>query len=505
MLAFPEQILQGRLPHRDFLHLYGPGSLWVLAGVFKVFGATLVVERSVGLIQHAGVAVGLFFLLLPFGRWIATSAAVTSVLILLGPGGLTAMAWNGGLALSIAALAVGAAATRRDDSTSTRWMLGLSGALAGAALLYRPDLIVAITLGVGSLALALPRGRRWPLAAGAGALTSLYFVHLVLSGVGASFRGMFLEPVFELRPGRALPVPPSWSSIDGFLQRAGALRTEGWPFPMPSIPQQIFLWFWLVPISIGLVVFAAWRLRRREPGSPRAVSLWASGLFGAAVITQALQRPDTTHLAWVSGVTFPLVIAAIASMIEEVRPVWSTPRRALCGIGAVGVGLALVIPFFTFRTYADLVGQTFGHDRFGVPITHRDRTFYFASPETAASAQKVLDVLARESRPGQSLIVGPNDLSRTNYNDAFIYWLFPDLVPGTRYMEMDPGIANSRGSGLAEELRHTDWLVLSDSWSQWQEPNTSRDAGDPEPNRIVRDHFCEVSNAGTFRLLRRCR
>ena len=31
MLAFPDRVLAGDVPNRDFLHLYGPGSLWILA------------------------------------------------------------------------------------------------------------------------------------------------------------------------------------------------------------------------------------------------------------------------------------------------------------------------------------------------------------------------------------------------------------------------------------------------------------------------------------------
>jgi hypothetical protein len=38
MLVFPERVLAGDIPNVDFLHLYGPGSLWVLAGVYKLFG-----------------------------------------------------------------------------------------------------------------------------------------------------------------------------------------------------------------------------------------------------------------------------------------------------------------------------------------------------------------------------------------------------------------------------------------------------------------------------------
>jgi len=45
MLVFPEWVLHGAIPDRDFLHLYGPGSLWALAGAFKVFGVSLLTER----------------------------------------------------------------------------------------------------------------------------------------------------------------------------------------------------------------------------------------------------------------------------------------------------------------------------------------------------------------------------------------------------------------------------------------------------------------------------
>ena len=506
MLAFPEQILNGQVPHRDFLHLYGPGSLWLLAAVYKVLGVSLTVERSVGLLQHAAVAFGLFAALRPWGRRVATSAAVVSVVILIGPLGLSAMAWNGALALGVCALAVGTRAARRpeDDPTSRR-LLALAGFLGGLALLFRPDLVLAVALGVGAIWWDLDRPRRRPLLLGAVAGVALYIPHLVISGPAESFRGMFLEPVFELRGGRSLPIPPSWGEVDGFLQRAGALRQSGWPLPMPAVSHQIFLWFLLVPASIVLVLVAAWRLRRRERGTARSQAYWPLALFGAALLQQALQRPDTAHLSWVTGITFALCIPAISSLLEGVRPGWSVGARTWVGIGAVGVVLVAVIPFYPLRTYGDLVGQTFGRNRFGYAIENDGRTFYFGSQEGAADAQRVTDRLQAEAQPGESLIVGPTDLSRTNYSDAFFYYLFPDLVPGTRYIEMDPGIADAPDSGLADELRTNDWLILSDAWSAWTEPNDSAGSGSDAPNQVVRDHYCKVEEAGTFQLLRRCR
>jgi hypothetical protein len=116
-----------------------------------------------------------------------------------------------------------------------------------------------------------------------------------------------------------------------------------------------------------------------------------------------------------------------------------------------------------------------------------------------------VDSLAAAARPGESIIAGPVDLSRTNYNDSFFYYLFPELVPGTRYIEMDPGIANTEESGLADELRANDWLILSRSSDLWNEPNDSVIPGSQEPNEVVRDLYCMVTDAGSFQLLRRCR
>ena len=505
MLAFPEQILQGRMPHKDFLHLYGPGSLWVLAGIYKVFGTDLTVERLVGLLQHAAVAYGLYAALRPWGRRVSTSAAVISVVVLIGPLGLSAMAWNGALAFGICSLAVGTAAARRQDDTRSRRLLFVAGLLGGLALLYRPDLILAVAAGLGALWWDLERPRRTPLVWGAVAGVALYVPHLLISGPAEAFRGMFLEPVFELRGGRSLPIPPSWGEVDGFLQRAGALRQTGWPLPMPAVSHQIFLWFMLVPLSIALVVWAAWRLRKREPRSARTLCFWPLALFSAALLQQALQRPDTAHLSWVTGITFALCVPAIASLLETRLPSWTPGGRIWVGLGVVAVVLVAVIPFYPLRTYADLVGQTFGRNRFGYEITNDGRTFYFGDSDGADSAQRVVDRLRQEAEPGETLIVGPTDLSRTNYSDAFFYYLFPDLVPGTRFIEMDPGLADAEGSGLSEELLDNDWLILSDAWSGWDEPNDSAGHGSEEPNQVVADHYCMVEDAGTFQLLRRCR
>ena len=81
MLVFPEQVLKGAIANKDFLHLYGPGSLWVLAGIFKVFGVSLWSQRVFGLFGSAAEEnVGLMMLAVAGAG--LPAAAATRLLVL---------------------------------------------------------------------------------------------------------------------------------------------------------------------------------------------------------------------------------------------------------------------------------------------------------------------------------------------------------------------------------------------------------------------------------------
>ena len=99
-----------------------------------------------------------------------------------------------------------------------------------------------------------------------------------------------------------------------------------------------------------------------------------------------------------------------------------------------------------------------------------------------------------KSRPGERLLVGPADLSRTIYSDVVFYYLFPELTPATYFIEMDPGLADREGSRLASDVASADWLILTNFWTGWYEPNASIHFGSEAPNKVVADHFCLVGN-----------
>lgn len=516
MLVFPQRVLAGDLPHRDFLHLYGPGSLWALAAWMKVLGISIFSERLFGLLQIGGIVFGVMALSRPWGRRLATTTGLTAVLLTTTAIGLTALAWNGAVALLLASCWCGLRARRwitdvdlegaEAGKAHASRLLTVAGALAGVALLFRPDVILATVLATSALLAGLgwQRWRRWLL--GAVPVLSLYLVHLALSGPRAAIEGMVIQPVFSLRGGRSLPRPPSLHTFDGALQKVSLLRPQPWPVWSLFPPKQAFLWFFLLPAATVLVVGVGWWRVRAEPKAWRPRVLLTVGLLGLGLMPQALQRPDTTHLAWVSCVTLSFLPVAIAELLAHL-PHRAAPRLApLAAMGCAAVLLLVAIPAFTARTYVDLARQSANGHVFGYPVTYRGRTFYLGAKDIAPVAQRVVEEVGGRLKPGDRVLVGTADLRKTPYSDAYFYYLLPDAVPGTRYIEMDPGIANAEGSGLAGEVDRSDWLILSHVWDAWDEPNDSRQFGSEAPNEAVRRHFCPVGDfAPYFDVYRRCR
>lgn len=495
MLVFPRLVQDGRLPNEDFLHLYGPASLDVLALWFGVFGDSLESERAFGLLQHLAIIAALYTLARVSGHVAAAGAAMVATFFVLTPIGLSALAWHGGLALGLWAV-VFAARARANASWGSWWVAGV---LAGLALGYRPDLVIALGLALGWLLWKRADGALVTLA---GAFTGLLpmWWHLARVGIPTAWEGMVVEPVFDLRPGRELPRPPSWDRVDGALQAVAESLPPWWGLPSPSASQQLFVWFWMViVVAVGVAVGAAVAYRRTDgSGRDRLVPLVAAGLFGFGILPQAMQRPDSTHLAWVAVVSWPLAVALLAPVVGgRVRADRGDAVGGVMITALVGVTMLVVCPFFTFRSYLLASRVSVGNLPPPFEIERDGRRFWVGDPAVATAINDMIPELEAMMTPGDSLIVGPGDLSRTVYADTYVYWLFPELEPGTRYIEMDPGLADAAGSGLAEEIAEADFVVLTNTWSGWVEPNASSEHGSQEHNRAVADHHCLVQSFET--------
>ena len=302
-------MLHGAIPNRDFLHLYGPGSLWALAGVFKVFGVSLLTERLFGLAPATRDRVRHLRARAPVGPDRSRSPARSRRRSIIIPFGLTALAWVGGVGLGVLRPRgrPRGARPRADDRRRARaGGRSTAGVLLGVAVLFRLDLVLArrpldrsrscgacdrrackrLLAGLRDRCRSVRRSTSRPRAR----------AHVS--------QGMVLDPVFHLRGGRSLPIPPPWSHVDGFLQKAGRSQQLHVARSRRSrASQQLFLWFFLLLGVIAFVLVAGLaRGARRTATRSAPARCSSSALFGLGILPQALQRVDSAHFAWVSCV-----------------------------------------------------------------------------------------------------------------------------------------------------------------------------------------------------------
>ncbi len=501
MLYFPERITRGDVPNVDFLHLYGPGSLDVLVGWYGLFGHSLASERTFGLLQHLGVIAGIYALTRAWGRVSATVCALVATFIVITPIGLSAMAWEGAIALGVwsvvFALRSYNVASGMDAELRRRTVVrcaAVAGLLAGLALTYRPDLVIALVLAHGWLLWRRHRASWKPYAIGLFVGLLPLLVHLVVAGISPSLRGMLVDPVVHLRPGRELPVPPSWSEYDGALQWIAEQDAPWWGLPAIAANRQIFLWFFAMLGAIAANLVVARRLLRTGNAGGRGLTLAMGGLFGLGILPQAMQRPDSTHLAWVTCISFSVLPVTLLEFSRWVRPRLAHRRRLALTSGVMLLLLLVVCPFFTFRMYALHARVSVGNKPVPFHVERNGREFWMGNDIAALAARELVADLETKIRPGQRLLVGPADLARTIYSDVMFYWLFPELDPATYYIEMDPGLADKEGSSLADDVRSADWIILTNYWTGWHENNSSDDRGSDAPNQVVANEFCLVGD-----------
>ncbi|MFM8382797.1 MAG: hypothetical protein ACKOA6_12515, partial [Actinomycetota bacterium] len=347
MLVFPEMVMNGAVPNVDYLHLYGPGSLYALAGWFHVVGTSIGAERLFGLMQHLGVVSALVVLARPWGRKAAAAVGVVGTIFVLSPIGLQALAWPGALALGL--WSVVCALRARQSGNDWRWW-STSGVLAGLALTFRPDMVLA--LGLALTTVVWRQRRSWAVFAGGAFVGALpMWVHLVRAGFRATWEGMVMDPVVRLRGGRELPRPPSWDRLDGALQVISEKFGPWWSLPHLSASQQLFIWFFALPAVAVTLVAVAGRVDRSRR---ERLVLSSSALFGVGLLPQALQRPDSAHFLWVACVSWPLAVLGIIEIVRHRRPRSHPEMRLAVGLVSVVALMMVVAPFYTVRTYADL-------------------------------------------------------------------------------------------------------------------------------------------------------
>jgi hypothetical protein len=463
VVSYGDRVLEGAVPHRDFLTFYGPGNPWIVGGAFAVFGRSVGTERAVGLAYRLVIVIALLLIGIRLAGVISGVLAGIAAAALMGAEQIWAYATYGALAFGLLGIALTAwAVTASGERRATLGLLA-GGLAGGVAVLVRFDAVPAVLLGALPLLTLASARRRWWYAGGLLSVMAVYVVHLAL--VGPERIARVVGDLVASGPGRRLPLPP-----------------------LTAYPGS-----WLTSAVLVLLLFAAagvllWKRSGHEPVGRLLVSL---ALFGFALLPYVLSRADAPHI-------WPFVI----------MPLSLFPALILVGVGTLGSrepirrGLVAVVAFVTLAIVVDYGDLTLDRARDLRNVRHAYRGF--EDDDSRDAARSVRARLRALSRPGDSLFVGPQDLRRTNGGPTYMYFVLDEFEPASYYLEMNPGTANREGSGLADELRQADWLILTSEWDNWDEPNESSKLGPAEPNEVVRDDFCLRLERREYRLYERC-
>jgi hypothetical protein len=466
LLVYPDLILRGYVPYRDFAAIYPPGNFYLLAGAFQLIGTNVIVERLIGVGYQFSMAAAVYFLGARFS-WLTGflgAAVLLAVLHFFPAAGAYSM--FGALSATLWALFCAYQSSANEDTAQHRQWTVLAGFLACLVYWFRQDIGVVGTLAV-CVTLRLRNVRQltmfslgfaWPSVA--------MIVFILLAGPVNVFDSLVLD-VLRMIPGRTFPIELSLGFVALMACIAFNVVLALLLRPPKVSEHRVWLVRGIAALSVGLL-----------PPILQQVGVWHFTYVGCAIagLTVVSLHIALIHIDWHPGSHR----FAAAALVTAVIGIFSAAFARNLSDSMPAAKLAL-------------------EDRWVF-----EGKMYDGDVSSLADARGLLEELHQIARPGQKLFIGPDDLRFAIYNDTSFYFLLPDLQPVSRYLEMNPGSANRSGSGLADQVAGADWLILTSRYRNLIEPNDSRIPGSSLPNEVVGRLFCLHSKHGVWQLLQRC-
>ena len=446
MLQAARRIAGGQVPYRDFWWFYPPGQPYLLGGLWKLFGPSLVEWRVVRVAADASVATLAYML--------ARRAAPAPLAVAAWLAAACAMAFPSGphpfpIAL---ALALGALLTFERRPV-------VAGVLAGLCAAWRIEFAGYLAVGVAVAHLIgrdPPRGRlrrlaRFALpAALVGAV--LYVPVVAAAGLGRAWELLVRYPLLDFQKYQSLPFP--W-------RHAGGLDVEG--------NLNFYLPLALIVGLAGSVAGLGARFGRAQAGTA------ATCVFALGMAHYLLVRTDLFHAAPLAVVVSVLAAWAIGAFVARPRGRPGAPvRRALAAAGALGAAIGL-----GWALADGLAHRVRGVQQHMVALRVPTADGVDERPAVAASLVRAVDYVRARVPPGRPIYVTGARADLVTSGNPLFYVLAERRNP-TRYDIAAPGVVTSGPvqREIVADLETARPRVVV----RWAAPVTAL----PEPNRAGR-------------------
>jgi hypothetical protein len=484
VLTAAMRVTAGQIPHRDFYANYGPAQFYILAGLFKLFGTSILVERLCDLFVKAFL-VALIYVVISshLSRSVVAGTCVVTVLWLLGLlDSLFGLAVTPVSLLNLAGSILVLSVFRRPASKRSMFA---AGAIAGAATLFRYDTgmaLVGINACVIAIAVCLPLQ---------GTLTKLRVFASTFVPYLLGFAVMILPPVLYY-----LSVASVHPFIRDIVFYPSKYYHSGRNLPFPGITLKqfdnstVYAIILIVCISLGVVVVHLLRVRGTGESSfqdQRGERNWygfliAFGFLALGMYFKGLVRLTLIHL-YLAIIPSLLLLA----MLVEHRSTFPRAVRVsvMCLTGlfvSSAVWSALREVRNLHLQHSSLVENVWSSARGTSPEVQVDwcktrnpltRGICFLPDDDHI---RTIEFIASHTSADQKLFVGLTRHDRIFANDNLLYFATQRL-PATRWSHFDPGLQN-RFDIQAEIIHELDlnvppYVVRDSEFDLVREPNDS--------------------------------
>ena len=400
----------GWVPYRDFWITYGPLDTYLLAGAFKLFGASVLVERAMGIVLAWAFSLVAYRLMASVGLRRGLRILMTG---LIGLVPVSVAAFNSSFLVNLIGLCALLAFLHSVKNNEWRWP-AIAGVLTGVASFSRPEFAASLAVGLlaGYIVLVL-RGRRAsrknPLPYAAASLLTasiLWAPTLIAAGIQPMVNQLFVYAVRLYPMARSIPIGQG---------------TDG-PAVIVFACGFALVWIW------GAVHL--YRHRTEPDEVARVLALLLTGLL---IFTWVRTRADGAHAlnAWPPT-------AVLLAMLMQPRASTIRLRPRFDAVMAVA-GCLLLLAGVSALAYRDLSRSTGSGSQLDRAQLVGDSS-WMPEGQLAALVARV-DQAVPAGRP---IFIGLRRNDQGLFNDAMLYFLTARR-PGTVYFEFLPGFSSSEG------------------------------------------------------------
>jgi hypothetical protein len=477
-LQAARRVAEGQVPYRDFQWAYGPAHPYLLAGLFKLFGTSLLWWRIMRVLVDAGVALVVFAIVRREAPLrVALVAWLTAACAMAQPTGANPFA----PALLCTLGAIWFAGTARD-----RRGLIAAGALCALAAAWRLD-FGAFAVVAAATAAFLAQAETG--ARGAGARGSAFAAVAILTGAFAALTALVYLP-FVIADGPA----DAWRDLVG--RSLGDGRYWRLPFPV-DYHGRLRLWppgslahdakdvlgfyvplILLAGVAVAIIVIALQRRQRRPLVTGLAV-------LSVAYVPYLLSRTDEFH-------STPLIVALAALL----------PILALrLPVRAAAVVAAVVLALLAYGA-SNRLSALFGPPQLAtIHVAVADGVK--APPANARSIERMVRAVQRRVPPGDPIYTVTRRSDLVRINDPLIYVLTERDNPTRQDFGLQTGATPQRE--IVSELARTRPKVIVRWLSRESTKREPNDRGKPTGihtlDRWLAANYRPAARYGEFQLL----